>query len=521
MVANDQDRLHLTRPLPDYMTTLARSRATGALVASTDEVRRELIFVGGELRAACSSLEEEKLGLWLVNRHHISDDERALSLLSQGGPDPLPLGIVLTRRGVIDSETVERELEELTVTIVRRAAGEARTWCEFREGLRSSPHDTLPSFTTSEAILMAAREFPDNGAKLRSLGSLDQVAWPSSSLDTVLGELRLTPREAFVLSRLDGSRSLDHVIAVAPMPREETIATLYTLKVAGVVHLGSAPPAAPSLAPLPGRPRQEVELPVHEVDESDLSERQRGEREEILDLAEQLTRLDHYRALGLRPGAAPAAISERWENWRRRFAPERVSEPHLRDLLPQLRAILERAGDAYEVLSDPASRHRYDQILESTGSETNPGLPVGASLHAPDQAAREELAEANFRRAEELERDGEIYLAIRLLEHACAMSPRPAGLVWLSRLLLRNPLWVNRALEALRKALELDPRDVDTWVELAEFWRCRGSTERQRKALERALAVDPDNPRVGSMYTQLQGARELERLRKRFKHVSR
>ena len=122
MVEKDQAQLHLTRPLPDYMSSLAKSRATGALVASTDEVRRELIFVGGELRAACSSLEEEKLGLWLVNRLYISDSERALSLLSQGGSDQAPLGTVLVRRGVIDAGILERELEELTVAIVRHAA---------------------------------------------------------------------------------------------------------------------------------------------------------------------------------------------------------------------------------------------------------------------------------------------------------------------------------------------------------------------------------------------------------------
>lgn len=521
MVETAQAQLHLTRPLPDYMSSLAKSRATGALVASTDEVRRELIFVNGELRAACSSLEEEKFGLWLVNRDHISDSERALSLLSQDGHDPVPLGTLLVRRGVIDEEVLERELEDLTVAIVRRAAAAARSWCEFREGLRSSPHDTLPSFTTSEAILMAAREFPDNGAKLRSLGSLDQVAWPSSALDALLDGLALTPREAFILSRLDGSKSLNQVLTLGPMPRDETIATLYTLKVAGIVHLGSTPPTAPPQAPLPGRPRREIKLPVQMVDEGSLSEHQRGERAEILDLAEQVTRLDHYRALGLRPGAAPASIHERWETWKRRFSPDRAQEPHLRDLGPQLQAILERAGDAFEVLADSTSRHRYDEILEATGSETNPGLPVGASLHAPDQAAREELAEANYRRAEELERDGEIYLAIRLLEHASVMAPRPAGLLWLSRLLLRNPLWANRSLQAIRKALELDPRNVEGWVELAEFWRRRGSAERQRKALERALAVDPHDERASSMYTRLVGARELERFRKRFRNAAR
>jgi Tfp pilus assembly protein PilF len=125
------------------------------------------------------------------------------------------------------------------------------------------------------------------------------------------------------------------------------------------------------------------------------------------------------------------------------------------------------------------------------------------------------LVEANLKRANELIKEDELYLAIQLLEQACALEPRPAELIKLSRLLQRNPLWVNRALACMRRAIEADPRNVGAWLELAEFWRRRNHAERQRKSLERVLAIDPDNEQANQMYKDLAGNRELQRLLRR------
>ena len=97
-------------------------------------------------------------------------------------------------------------------------------------------------------------------------------------------------------------------------------------------------------------------------------------------------------------------------------------------------------------------------------------------------------------------REGEFYLAIQLLEHACKLDPRPRELVKLSQLLLRNPLWTNRALGCMRRAIEIDPDFIDAWLELALFWRRRRNSERERKALEKALGADPEvRPRSKTM----------------------
>ena len=98
--------------------------------------------LAGEVRAARSTLESEKLGLWLVERGRISEDDRALTLLSQGGSDAPPLGHLLVTRGCLDQETLEAELQELALAIIRRAAEGARTYCEFMEGRDAGQLDT-------------------------------------------------------------------------------------------------------------------------------------------------------------------------------------------------------------------------------------------------------------------------------------------------------------------------------------------------------------------------------------------
>ncbi|NOZ77635.1 MAG: tetratricopeptide repeat protein [Acidobacteria bacterium] len=513
MAPHQKSRLDLRRslPLPELMATAQYNRSTGILRASDGSATRELIFVNGELRAAHSNLEDEKLGSWLVGRDLISEDEKALALLSQGATDQPPLGHLLVRRGCIEQDALEHELEDLTVTIVRRAAATLRTLNEFVEGRTSSQPDTIPNLTTPQVILVAARSLSNLEVIRSNLEPLEQVAWPSTSLETLLNEFTLTPQEAFIISRMDGSRSLKGLAAVLPGGENEVLPILYALRMAGIIIVGTASEQTrtftPDFSSEPPGSGQHISI----VDEASLEPSQLSERERIRRLAGECQRMDHYRVLGLEPGAHNNDIRGAWERIQQEFSPDNSSIPHLRDLKPELTTIVDRAREAYEVLADPRSRKRYNTVLRSMQDEVE---RAKRATRAPriDPRVRAQLVEANIKRASELIHSGEPYLAIKLLEQACEIERRPDALLQLARLLLRNPLWKNRALKTLRLAIEADPHFVDAWIELAEFWRRRQNPERQRKALERAVAADPDHEKATTMYRQLMGQRELERL---------
>ena len=508
------------QPLATVMADLAEKKVTGALVATSEGSTREILFTNGEIRAARSHLEAEKLGMWLVTRGKINEDDRALILLAQGGSDAPPLGHILVTRGYISHEELEKELEELALTIVRRAAAADRIASEFVDGGGEGQLDTLPNVITSQIIVLAAREVSDIEAVRAVIGSSDQTVKLSGSLNDMLEEVELTPTEGFLLSRLDAAHDVSSLIQLSSLPEEEAYSTLYTLLMSGSIivggdggkKLGPQDPAVEAASAQPrGRP-PEAQVP----DQRDFTERQLEERRFIRRLSEDVTKVDHYRALGLKQDAKPNEILDAWEKIQSRFSLE-TSGTQLSDMGSHLERIIERGRAAYEVLANHRARERYDGILKSLDKDRSPMGDVEQA--GIDAKARKTLVEANLKRANELINQDELYLAIQLLEQACAIEPRPDELLKLAKLLQRNPLWVNRALACLRRAIEADPKHLDSWIELADFWRRRNHSERQRKSLERALAIDPDNQRATQMYKDLAGSRELQRLLRRARQM--
>ena len=498
------------------MADLAKAGVTGALSTTADGTVREIMYTRGEIRAARSYVEEEKMGTWLVERERITEDDRALMLLAQGGGGDQPFGKLLINKGYLTLEELDAELEQLALEIIRRAARALGSILEFIDGGGEGQLDTLPNVVTTEVVLLAAREFQDVDAIRKVIGPPDQSVKISGSLNDMLEDVQLTPTEGFLISRLDAAPDVAGLARLSSLPEEQTYNTLYTLLLSGTVIVGDGsqtePPASlvEEKAPLKEQPAETVEESGES--EFDFTERQLEERRYILKLSDDITKIDHYRALDLTPEANPGEIKESWERIQNRFSAEN-SVSHLRDMTAHLERIVERGRAAYEVLSTFRARTRYDEILKSLAQDRKP--VEDAERAAVDAEARKALVEGNLKRADELIKEDEFYLAIQLLEQACALEPRPAELLKLARLLQRNPLWVNRALACMRRAIEADPKNVDAWLELAEFWRLRNHAERQRKSLERVLAIDADNERANKMYKSLAGNRELQRLLRR------
>jgi len=500
------------------MAELAEEKVTGALVATSEGSTREILFTNGEIRAARSHEETEKLGMWLVSRGKINEDDRALILLAQGGGDSPPLGHILVTRGYISHEDLEKELEELALTIVRRAAAAGRITTEFVDGGGEGQLDTLPNVITSQIILLAAREVSDIEAVRAVIGSLDQTVELSGSLNDMLEEVELTPTEGFLISRLDAAHDVASLIQLSSLPEERAYSTLYTLLMSGSIIIGGdggekPKPQEPAVDEASVRP--ESRQPTA-PDQGDFTERQLEERRLVRRLSEDVTKVNHYRALGLNQNVKLNEISDAWKKIQSRFSPEKGGA-HLNDMGSHVERIVERGRAAFDVLSNRRARRRYDGILKSLEEDHSPlGDVEQAGI---DAEARRALVEANLKRANELIKQDELYLAIQLLEQACAIEPRSDELLKLAKLLQRNPLWVNRALTCMRRAIEADPKHLDSWLELAEFWRRRNHSERQRKSLERALAIDPDNERANQMYKDLVGSRELQRLQRRARQM--
>ena len=492
---------YVTRPLPEILSDLVQREASGILTAMGAEAHRGIVLVDGRVKAARSTLEEEKLGLFLVKKHWLDEKDRAQALLTQATADAPPLGEVLISRGFISASELEGELQDLALTIIRRAAADTSAYTEFFDEPEGIHLDTLTHLTTTQVLLNVARAFEDSEAKSRRIADRGCRVRPNGDLDGLISDLDVTPTEGFILSRANGRPRLQDLIRGASISENEAIATIYSLVIARLITIDQGDEAT-----------DHSEAEVQGEAASQWSEKQHDERTEIEHLAASAPRTDHYQAMGLPRTATDEEIIDAWTSIRQQYAISRTSEPHLGDARAWLETIQDRVQDAYQVLGDPAKRRRYDTVLARVARDRDQmnGQPKTPVI---DPDARTALVEANLKRADELIRDGEIFSALQMLEQACTIEARPKTLLKLAQLQLKNPKWDTKALRTLHKALEVDPDFVDAWLELADFWLRHGNTKRRKKALEKVLSLDPKHPKANEDYAVLSGKKPLGRLR--------
>ncbi len=503
------------RPLPELMAAVTAAGATGVLGVGSARGRRDLYFVGGELRAARSSVEGERLGEWLAGRGVVSSEEVALGLTEQAGSAAPPLGHVLVRRGVTDRATLEEELEALARTIIHRASSEQRLDLEFVDGGGDGQLDTLPNATTQQLILDAARRQPDQEAVRRRVAEAAEPLRPVSSLDDVMGDVDLTPSEAFVLSVLERSGTVAQARSLVTLADGDLDRVLYCLLTAGLVTGGPAPATGGAAREVADTAPAETSEPGSAPPSLPVTD-PRGAREAIVDLAKRLDDLTHYQVLKIRPGASYQQVYDAWQVCDEAYHPSRADrEPEtMADLRATLQTVHARAEQAFDELFDPARRTVYDKIQGTAPKGRVDPVPGGGPATAGGRVAAgrsgEETAADLKSMAEERLAKGDVFEAHRCLERACQLHPSPENLLGLARLKLLNPKWTRQALDLLRRALEADPRLVAGWRELVTFWRRRGKRERERKALERVLALAPDDAGAVARHRELVGPDQAE-----------
>lgn len=499
-------------PLPEILRELQLRKATGILTVGSADVDREFLFNQGELRAARSSAESEKLGSWLVRHSLISVKQKERFLEGQEGSDAPPLGHILVAEEVLRQHTLERALEGLALEILEGATGVEKAELLFTQGREAGQLDTLPEMTTPQLILLSARVLGDFQAKTAAVGAEEQHVSLNAPLEEIVQEFDLAANEATLLGKLYLSRSLKDLRESAKMSGADFVNACYPLVISGLISLVPRPArhvsshVSPSVTLLPDGEVSRVTAPAV-ASEADVIQ--------IKKLFSRMERLDHYEFFGISAYANYQDIADAWANFDQRYHPSRSSAALLGELQPELEAIHTRAQEAYEILSNPIKRPRYDRSLRAAVAQAVP-----APLVEETASAREVLVQQNLKEVESLLRREDFFSAIQLMETTTDLDPTPANLLKLAQLMMLNPRWTARALEKLKRALEIDPGFIDGWLLIAEHWRRRQSPERERKALERALVVDRGNSEALRAYESLVGAEACRRFLRRVSEVN-
>ena len=214
--------------LPRLLREVAARVRSGRVTVAQQEVTRYLWLADGAVRAITSSLEQEKLGGWLVARGLIDPEVVHAALVDKGESERF--GRVLVARGLIDDQRLRDELESRTITIAARMMREEGELTS-EPGLIVEPDSTVIDLGPVPLFVAAARRVPDIG-QFHALAREGRWSLSPAGRAGVAG-VELMPIERFVLAQLATPVAVDELSRRAGEAGQQVTRALLVLYAAG------------------------------------------------------------------------------------------------------------------------------------------------------------------------------------------------------------------------------------------------------------------------------------------------
>lgn len=450
--------------LPGVLRDVYLGRRTGILHVLHAKDHGSILFIRGHIVHGATTVRECRLGESLVRHGRLSqaDLERATEIVLRTRKR---LGQVLLDLGLLDQEGLDDALalhvREILLCVFAWSEGSYR----FEEQDSAfEGFDKALRLATGEIILDAVWSVSDPDVVRYALGDIDRVLLLSTDPLLRYQRVTLTPTDAFLLSRVDGTLTGREVLAITPAGAGEAQRSLFGLLCIGMVEYQAAP-------------AREEPSPAE------------ASREDVLRAHRKLTTQDHFEVLGLTPEATEADVRSTYGRLARRFHPDIQHKPALADLRGEVEAVFDRISVAHKVLGDPGSRAQYESTLLIARLGPKPDAPAEAAPAAPQANPEESL-----RKAEEGYRGSQYWDAIQLAEQALPDlkgRPRQRCRVLLAQCYLKNPRWRRMAEEQLLESIQEDEANPEAYYLLGTIYRDGGLAGRAAAMFRRVLELKP------------------------------
>ena len=225
------ERLQVTEVLDGFRA----SRCSGVLHLARDGATKRVYFKNGRVVYANSDLGEDRLGELIVKSGKLKREELDLACKVREASQ-LRLGRTLVELGYLSAGELDGHVKGQVELIIRSLI----SWesGSFRTELNASPVDEdlqRADISVENVVLDALRALDDEESIRAGIGDLNgtlRFAKDSSWMDA---NLRLTPEEGFLLSRVDGAATALEIAQLSPMGEKETLCLISALVVAGVL----------------------------------------------------------------------------------------------------------------------------------------------------------------------------------------------------------------------------------------------------------------------------------------------
>jgi tetratricopeptide (TPR) repeat protein len=244
--------------LIDVLHRIHDSRRTGVLHLIQGDRFRGLRFRAGEIVNGFSSVREEHMGDVMVRAGILqpADLERADAVLRR---ERKRMGQVLIELGVLDERGLADALARHGREVLLRAFAERGGAYNFEEAESSEApnQEETVRLSAGEMIFEVGRRLDDPEAIRHAVGDLQRVLTLVADPLLRLQKIALTPGDAYILSRIDGTSKAEDIVELVGGATDAVLRSLFVLLCAGLIRkVAPAKPVkrvAPRPAPLPPR----------------------------------------------------------------------------------------------------------------------------------------------------------------------------------------------------------------------------------------------------------------------------
>jgi len=456
--------------LPRLVRALYTKRRTGTLRFTRGSEYCSVRFLKGHIVYGAASEPSLHMGEVLVTQGLLSDESlaRATHMMLA---EKIRLGEALRSLGIVDLELLEEFLSFHVLAILVHVLGWREGSCQFKgEDADQAQESDFPlKMTTGELCLEACRHLSDRGSVQFALGDLGRVLLASTDPLVRFQRVTLSPTDAFVLSRVDGTLSALEILSITPLAPEAVEQSLLGLLLTGILEF--APPK--EAKELPGSPQ--------------------FLRQEIQEVSQGLSSRNHFEVLGLGYQVSDAEVKAAYFRLAKRYHPDVHHHLSLADLRDPLEKIFMRLGEAFHALENEEGRTAYARRFSPPSPAASPSQP--APRETPPTLGPTQVGEM-FDRAKEHFNDGRYWEAIAVLAEVIPLAE--GGLKLQARLLmakayLKYPEKVREAERELLEVTQAQPENVEATYLLGTFYLHRGLAARAEALFRRVLELKPNH----------------------------
>lgn len=235
-------------PLADILMLLNNGGKTGTLRCSCAGTSKMLEWEAGEIVFARSTLQEDRLGAYLLARGKVTQEQLRQATKSAASQERM--GKTLVRQGVLTPsalwEAVQGQVTEIVYSLFQWKEGTF----EFSEG--SPPKEKIAlEISVMNLILEAARRLDEWSLVREKIHSDGVILAALKTVEEASQAAKLSDVERNVMALIDGRRTVGEVAELAGTGQFEAWQALYALLSAGLLRvqlLAFDPPQAPTPA---------------------------------------------------------------------------------------------------------------------------------------------------------------------------------------------------------------------------------------------------------------------------------